>query len=213
VVVENARPDYDQPLKAWLERAHDAFLALVAPDVRWAGELSPVLPAIARQADLAWEVAGRDGARGLLHAEPLLWPLAPLLAGATVETMVAVAERLAQAPLPQVEPGELIGLLGLLAGLRIPRDVVMQALRRNLMIRDIIEESSFAQLLIEEGREEGRQEGQRAAVRSVLESRFGPLEASALAALETADGTALQSLLAHLTTDTWEQVRARLGFS
>jgi predicted transposase YdaD len=283
------RPGYDQPLKALLGRAHDAFLALVAPDLTWLGELSPVLPAIVRQADLVWEVVGRNGERGLLHlelqtivetdlgermaeyglrlwrhhhlpvrsvvvllratarplpspfrivwgdreilrygfdvvrlweqpqeavldaGEPRLWPLAPLLAGATVATTAAVAERLAGVALPLAERRELLGLLGVLAGLQLPSEVVVQALRRNPMIRDIIRESSFAQLLLEEGRQEGRQEGQRETVRLLLESRFGPLEPSVLSALEAADEPVLQGLVAHLATDTWSEISARLG--
>src|SRR5439155_24986578 len=50
------RPDVDQTLKRLLLRAHDGFLALVAPGLIWRGELSPELPAVARRADLVWEV-------------------------------------------------------------------------------------------------------------------------------------------------------------
>lgn len=63
------RPDYDQTLKRLLTRAHDGFLALVAPGLSWRGEVSPELPAVARRADLIWDVAGPDGQRGLLHIE------------------------------------------------------------------------------------------------------------------------------------------------
>jgi flagellar biosynthesis/type III secretory pathway protein FliH len=63
------RPDYDQTLKRLLSRARDGFLALVAPGLTWRAELSPELPAVARQADLVWEVEGRDRQRGLLHIE------------------------------------------------------------------------------------------------------------------------------------------------
>jgi hypothetical protein len=64
-----SRPDYDQPLKWLLTRAHDAFLELIAPDLAWRGERSPEAPSIARHADLVWEVEQRDGVRGLLHIE------------------------------------------------------------------------------------------------------------------------------------------------
>lgn len=63
------RPDYDQALKRLLTRAHDGFLALVAPDLVWRAERSPELPAIARQADLVWEVEQPGGGRGILHIE------------------------------------------------------------------------------------------------------------------------------------------------
>ncbi|HEX9414129.1 MAG TPA: hypothetical protein VF916_11550 [Ktedonobacterales bacterium] len=65
----HAQPDYDQALKRLLTRAHDGFLALVAPDLRWRGELSPELPAVGRRADLVWEVERADGQRGILHVE------------------------------------------------------------------------------------------------------------------------------------------------
>ena len=55
------RPDYDQALKRLLTRAHDGFLALIAPGLAWRGERSPELPASARQADLVWEVESGMG--------------------------------------------------------------------------------------------------------------------------------------------------------
>lgn len=64
------KPDYDSVLKRLLLRAHDGFLALVAPELSWQGERSPELRAVARQADLVWEVRAQDGRSGLLHVEP-----------------------------------------------------------------------------------------------------------------------------------------------
>lgn len=64
------RPDYDQAPKRLLLRAHDGFLALVAPELTWRAERSPELPAIAGRADLVWEVEWPDGTRGMLHIEP-----------------------------------------------------------------------------------------------------------------------------------------------
>lgn len=63
------KPDYDSVLKRLLLRAHDGFLSLVAPELSWQGERSPELRAVARQADLVWEVRAQDGRRGLLHVE------------------------------------------------------------------------------------------------------------------------------------------------
>jgi predicted transposase YdaD len=153
--------------------------------------------------------------RVLDQAEPALWPLATLMKGATVGTTMVVAERLAHAPLPRAERSELTGLLAALAGLRLPPDIVTQALRRNPMIREILDESSVAALWREEGREagreEGREEGQRETLRLVLESRFGSLDAAVLKKLQEADAPTLRSLVTHLATDRWEQVRERLG--
>ena len=64
-----SRPNYDQPLKRLLLRAHDGLLARIAPDLKWRGELSPELPATVRQADLVWDVELPDGQRGTLHVE------------------------------------------------------------------------------------------------------------------------------------------------
>lgn len=66
---QQRRVDYDQALKRLLTRAHDGFLSLIAPDVRWRAELSSALPATGREADLVWEVAADDGSTGLLHVE------------------------------------------------------------------------------------------------------------------------------------------------
>ncbi len=63
------RPKYDLILKWMLIRAHDAFLALIAPGYVWRGERSPEVAAIKRLADLVWEVERPDGRRRLLHIE------------------------------------------------------------------------------------------------------------------------------------------------
>ena len=68
-----AQSRYDQLLKWMLTRAHDDFLALVAPDLTWRGERSPEVPAVPRYADLVWEVeragSGAESGPGLLHIE------------------------------------------------------------------------------------------------------------------------------------------------
>lgn len=61
--------NYDQFLKRLLTRAHDDFLALVAPGLTFRGERSPQLPAVPRYADLVWEVENQEGVAGLLHVE------------------------------------------------------------------------------------------------------------------------------------------------
>jgi hypothetical protein len=60
-----AKGDYDQALKRLLTRAHDGFLALIAPDMIWRGERATELPAVARRADLVWETESQDGEHGL----------------------------------------------------------------------------------------------------------------------------------------------------
>ncbi len=133
------------------------------------------------------------------------------MAGATIETTVAVAERIAGAPLSRVERGELSGLLWVLAGPRLPRAVVLPALRRNPMLRDLWRDSSFGELMRDEAKEEGRQEGMRELAEAALEGRLGTLSADVVAALQTADGTTLRAVVAHIATDSPAQVRQRLG--
>jgi hypothetical protein len=71
------------------------------------------------------------------------------------------------------------------------------------MIDDLLNESSVADAFIEEG--------ERRMARAALEGRFGPLSEEVLAALQHADEATLQDLVAHVTDETMEQVRARLS--
>lgn len=281
------RPDYDQALKRMLAGAHDGFLQLIAPDVRWLGERSTELPAVARRADLVWEVASAEGERGLLHielqtqpdadmgerlaeygvrlwlrdhlpvrsmvvflrpAETLptspfvvqwkgqeslrysfdvirlweipaervldtphygLWPLAAVMGNITVESAVGVAERIARAPISVPERTELTTLLVVLSELRLGRRTLIDALRRNPMIDEMIENSALA----EEFLEKGISQGMHRMVRRVLEGRFGQLSDDMLAALAAADEHTLDEIGTHAATDTLDQIRARLGLS
>ena len=84
------------------------------------------------------------------------------------------------------------------------------------MIREVLRDPSVAQGWWEEGRERGREEGRqegRELVRMAVEGRHGTLEADEQAALAAADAATLRAIVAHLTTDSREQVRARLGLS
>lgn len=285
-----AKPDYDQSLKRMLLRAHDGFLALVAPDLTWRGELASELPAAARRADLVWEVEDRVGQRGILHVEmqtkadhdigervaeygirlwlrdhlPVrslvvflrpaastpsspftvrwsgderlryvydsirlweippervletdqygLWPLAGLMGTATPESVADAARRIAQAPLPSHERGELAGILVLLAGIRIPRTLISEVLRRQQMIDDILKESSFTEIMRDLLAPEYALKYARMYARIALEGRFGaPLDSQILAALDNAAEDVCEAILAHVTTDTLDDVRARLG--
>lgn len=291
-----AKPDYDQSLKRLLARAHDGFLTLVAPDLTWLGEISPELPAVARQADLVWEVEWRDGSHGALHIElqtravadigerlaeyairlwrrdhlpvrslvvylrpteraPVspfvmawagqeslrytfdvlrlwevpqarvldtsfyeLWPLAGLMADVSVESTLAVAERIARAPLPRDERDELERSLALFAGMRLPRQSLIDAIRRAHMALNLWEESvlkdALGELMLEREREEGKAEGEvdgmRNSLRLVLEARFGPLDDTLTAAIQQADTAALPDLLARAAKDDLPAIRAAL---
>jgi hypothetical protein len=132
-----------------------------------------------------------------------LWPLATLMAGVTVERVVAVAKQIAAALLPPAERSELAGLLVVLSGLRLRRRQVLQALRRNPMIDELVRQSSLF--------EEAKLEGKREAVQLMLEARLGPLSAEVLAALNAADGAAVEEIARHAPNVTLEQLRVRLG--
>ena len=286
-------PDYDQYLKSLLTRAHDDFLALVAPNLQWTGERSPALPATRREADLVWEVANADGERGLLHIElqtvsdpemgervadyairlwrkyhlPVrsvvvylrpapsivappfviefmgreslrynydavrlweipyervvapgrytIWPLAGLLRGMTADTTTDIAARLAGAPLPAQERDELIGLLVALAGARLGESQLIETLRRNPMLEELLRDSSVSKFFIAEGEAKGMAEGKAEAARDLtrlaLESRFAPLSDDVTAAIASADVETLRDLVGRIVTVTIEEVRARLG--
>ncbi|HEU5368500.1 MAG TPA: hypothetical protein VFU69_08555 [Ktedonobacterales bacterium] len=127
----------------------------------------------------------------------------------TAETTFAVAEKIAHAPVPRQEKSRLMGLLGVLVGMRLPIADVMNALERDYMIEEIWEESSYGEAVQEHARKKMAREMAQVA----LEGRFGKLDENLLAALRTADEPTLKALVAHTTSDTLEQVRARLGLS
>lgn len=89
------------------------------------------------------------------------------------------------------------------------------------MIHDIWKESSFAEAayeifhdeLVAKGKVEGELAGAREMARAGLEGRFGALSEDVLSALASADQETCRALVAHLTTDTLEEARARLGLS
>jgi len=63
------------------------------------------------------------------------------------------------------------------------------------------------------GEAKGEARGRRELVQTILESRFGPLNAAEVAALGTATPPVLHALALHIATDSREQVRARLGLT
>jgi hypothetical protein len=132
-----------------------------------------------------------------------LWPFASLMANITPESAVSVAERLADSPLPRAERSDLIGLLITLAGVRLGRVDWFSTLRGNLMLDDLLRESSFYELMVERSRAED--------LRLVLDGRFGTLPDDMIAAMNHLDGDTLAELLRHAGTDSLEQMRARLG--
>lgn len=142
-----------------------------------------------------------------------LWPLASVMAGASEATTEAVAERIVAAPLPQPERSELLSMLVVLAGLRLPRAGLLDALRRNPMIDDIFRASSVSEIFLEEGEAKGRLAATRRLARVALEGRFGALPEDVLVGIEAAQEDALVAVVAHVTTDSLDEARARLGLA
>jgi hypothetical protein len=163
-----------------------------------------------------WEVPAE---RVLSRSEYALWPLSVLMAGMDETSTRTVADRLAGAPLPRPERGELIWTLAVLATMRLPREAIRELFRRDRMLKDILEETNFMELwdeiFGEDRREQGREQGMREMARSMAETawegRFGPPAEEVRSALQRADVDALKALVAHIATDSIEQARARLG--
>lgn len=149
-----------------------------------------------------WEIPAD---RILASANVALWPLAGLLAGASVDSTIGVARQIVSAPLPRAEQSELTELLITLASVRLPRRQLLSAARRYPMIDEIIRESGLA--------EEFREEGMRDILRSVLEGRHGPLSQDIVAALNAADAERLREIARHAGTDSLDELRARLGLA
>lgn len=84
-----------------------------------------------------------------------LWPLASLMGGVTHDSTIAIARRLADAPLPRAERGELLGLLVALAGVRLPKIDIRSALKEMPMLDELLRESSFYDVVYEEDFVEG----------------------------------------------------------
>jgi predicted transposase YdaD len=124
-----------------------------------------------------WEF---DPAQILSTTHYVLWPLAGLMGQVTPESTVSIAEQIVSAPLPHHERSELAGLLVLLAGARIDRNLILQLLRGHTMIEDIFKESSVYEIVLEEGIEKGIEQGQLKAMRQLakdaLSARFGVLD-------------------------------------
>lgn len=101
----------------------------------------------------------------------------------TLEQAVQIGERIVAAPLPEAERSELVGLLVVLAELRLRKRIVLEALRRNVMLDEIVRNSSLAEVFFEEGEANGKAEGMRESIRMVLERRFGALDQTLLEAI------------------------------
>lgn len=154
----------------------------------------------------------------VLHsAHDTLWPLAGIMGRASVDQLDKVAEHIIEAPLPRQRQGDLVSLLLDIAGLRLKRADVLEVIRRHPIMNDLINESSFTEVIEElrgpKWKEEGRLTGMREMAQGVLESRFVTVPADVLAALNTADEATLRALIPAISTESLEEVRTRLGLN
>ena len=93
------------------------------------------------------------------------------------------------------------------------------------MLEDVLRESPFPKMLVDElhpeiraeGKAEGKAEGMREMAyrmaQRALESKFGTLSEDMLAALDAANQETLEDIVTHISADTLEQARARLKLS
>jgi hypothetical protein len=88
---------------------------------------------------------------------------------------------------------------------------VLALLRRLFMLTEILDQSPLYRRWIAEGKAEGEAAGMRQAALAALRSRWGELPADVEAAAGAATKETLLDMVAHVATDTQEQMRARLG--
>jgi len=108
--------------------------------------------------------------------------------------------------------GQMLETLLAVFGARfVDADVMLAIWRKLSMSTELIEGSSLYQQWVAKGREEGERTALRDSARLALTSRFTSLPDDILQALEQADAAQLRDVLAHIGSDTLEQVRARLA--
>ncbi len=155
-----------------------------------------------------WEL---DPAQILSSNHYVLWPLAGLMGDVTPESTLAIAEQIVQAPLMRHDKSELTGLLAVLAGARINRYLILQLLRRHDVIEDILKESSFYEVVLEEGIEKGIEQGiEQGIEKGRAEGQLDLLRQLARDALSARFGALEQSLAEHLSQITDTDVLRRL---
>jgi hypothetical protein len=145
---------------------------------------------------------------GDLAPFPALLALVPFMQGgsgvATLERAIrSIQERSAAAD----ETGELATLLAVFAARALGETSALELVRRVLMSTEILEQSPLYRHWLAEG--EAR--GVREAALAVVRGRWTELPAEVEAAIESASIDKLLDVLAHVTTDTQEQMRARFG--
>ncbi|MBF6589930.1 MAG: hypothetical protein IVW57_05285 [Ktedonobacterales bacterium] len=161
-----------------------------------------------------YQLAARDH----LNSAVGLLPLVPFMRGADLPTIGQAATAI-QERAPADLVGDLVSLLAVFTA-RFHGEAAARALvRRIFMSTELLDESPLYRAWVAEGRAGGRAEGKaegkveglREGTRAALEGRFGALDDALAALLAAADEATLKAVLAHIATETMEQVRERLA--
>ncbi|HEX6819260.1 MAG TPA: hypothetical protein VF120_12860, partial [Ktedonobacterales bacterium] len=156
-----------------------------------------------------------------------LLPLVPFCRdGGTLGAIERAAE-MVKAQATATEQQELESLLAVFGARFVGNGPMLAMIRRLFMSTEILETSPLYQEWVGKAREEGKAEGKaegeargkaegkaeglREAALAVLRSRFGELAPPLVDTINSAVLAQLQDVLAHATTDSLEQITARLG--
>ena len=161
---------------------------------------------------------------GDLAGLPGLLPLVPFMRGGEQETTIERAVTLVRERVADSEQQRMAAsLLALFAARHLGAKNVLAIFRRVFMSTEILDQSPLYHQLVDEavarsraeGRAEGEAEGEAKAMReaalAALRGRWGELSPDIAAAVEVASAGVLLDVVAHVATDTREQMQARLG--
>ncbi len=138
---------------------------------------------------------------------PGLLPLVPFTADGGDLGTVERATQLVRERAPTAEVNELANLLILFAGRRLDEGVLQALMRRLQVSTELLDQSVF----IKAAKAREKSETAREAALLALRGRFGALPEDIERAVASASVEALFDVLAHVATDSLDQVRARLA--
>ena len=177
---------------------------------------SPYREQIGNRISVEWHFTGialyNQNAEVLLSSGvPGLLPLVPFCRGGTdLDVIARTAERL-KTEAHASEVNELEALLAVFAARSHDARVIQQLIGRILMSTEIIGTSSLYQEWVRKANEEGMAQGMRESLLLALRSRFGELPPEIEQRIAAAEVERLRDALAHVGTETLEQLAARLG--
>jgi hypothetical protein len=149
-----------------------------------------------------------------------LLSLVPFMRGADLPT-IEEAAKIVQHTAPPEQVAMLNTLLAVFTARFYGKEAAEALAWRLGMSEKIVEESPLYQAWMAKAREEGEMQGKAQgeasglveAVQLVIEGRFGALSPDLMAAIAGASRETLRAVLAHVATDTLDQVRERLGLA